>query len=543
MFQLRGTTIIRRSVQIRQTDLEQCGATFPSVSRGSLLHWCVPYSERLIRALVAAGAACITLTPTASSAQEPAPASAVVEAAQLRDSSRFAEAIAVLRKHRELQPDDGDAIRMLAQTLYWIKDVRGARALYDSGLVLHPADTALRLQYARTLMETGSPSTAKEILAPLVGTSPSHPQATELLGTMAYWEGDLTSARRYFQQALTADTSLADARRQLDEIRSLGATWIRTVAFGSSDDQPVRGVGGEVESGYYIDPLWTVIARARAALLGGDGFTNPNSSSTDLTIFAGTVGLNGFVPSSRVNISVQGGVFNRSIPAKLDWTGKAELGAKVGSFVKVGVRAERAPYLYTEASLRTHVVTNTGGVALDIDGNGWLGQAAYDFQKFPDDNSGSTVYAWAMAPLVRTAGATLQAGYSASYQDTQQLRFARNAADPTGHYEPYYTPQNTLIHSAIGAFTASGANGFVTRLGASYGFHATEDAPVFGIAPGGSFFLDTFNRSFHPWTARASVEKTLASRSVLIARLDHAKTAFYHVTNAAVELTWRLAPR
>lgn len=432
---------------------------------------------------------------------------------------------------------------MLAQTLYWNKDMRGASALYDSGLVLHPADTALRLQYGRFLIETGSSSTAKEILGPLVATSPSHPLAAELLGTLAYWEGDLTSARRYFEHAVATDTLLADARRQLDEIRSLSATWIRAVAFGASDDQPVRSIGGEVESGYYLNPLWTVIGRAQAALLGGDGSTNPSSGSTDLTIFVGTLGVSGSVPSSRVNVSVAGGVFNRSVPSKLDWTGKAELGVKAGSFARVGVRAERAAYLYTQASLRTHVMMNSAGAALDIDRNGWLGRTGYDFQKFPDDNSGSAAYAWAMAPLVRTVGATLQAGYGASYQDTRELRFVRNSGDPTGHYEPYYTPQNTFIHSVVAAFTASGANGVVTRLGGSYGFHAREDAPAFGIAPGGSVFLDTFNRSFHPWSARASVEKTLASRSVLIARIDHAKTAFYRVTNAAVELTWRLAPR
>lgn len=520
----------------------------------------MPYSRRLIRVFVAAGAVCITLPPGASFGQEPAPvpapvpdsvpapvppvpASAVVQAAQLRDSSRFAEAIEVLRKHRELQPDDGDAIRMLAQILYWNKDIPGARVLYDSGLVLHPADTALRLQYGRFLMETGSHAAAKEILIPLVGPPSPHPQATELLGTMAYWEGDLAAARRYFQQALTTDTSLVDARRQLDEIRSLSATWIRTAAFGLNDDQPVRSIGGEVETGYYLNPLWTVIARGRAALLGGDGSTNPSSGSTDLTIFSGTLGLSGSVPSSRIDVSVQGGVFNRSVPSKLDWTGKAELGVKAGSFARVGARAERTAYLYTEASLRTHVMMNSVGAALDIDRHGWLGRAGYDFHKFPDDNSGSAAYAWAMAPLVRNVGVTLQAGYGASYHDTQELRFIRNSVDPTGHYEPYYTPQNTFIHSVIGAFTGSGANGLVTRMGGSFGFHAREDAPAFGMAPSGSFFLDTFNRSFHPWTARASVEKALASRSVIIARIEHAKTAFYHVTNAAIELTWRLAPR
>ena len=487
-------------------------------------------------------AACLATTSVAFS-QQPEQPSAVAEAGQLRDSGRFVEAIEVLRRHRALHPDDGDAIRMLAQTLYWVKDVSAARALYDSGLVLHPVDTALRLQYGRMLMEIGDPAQSKSTLDPLVTASPPNPQALELLGTIAYWQGDFTSARRSFERAIAGDTSLVDARRQLNEIRALTATWIRTVARGSTDDQPVKGAGAEIETGYYINPLWALIGRARSSFLSEDASTSPSASSTNLSVFSGSIGVAGSIPSSRINISVDGGLFNRSTPSKLDWTAKGELGARLGSFVKAAVRAERASYLYTEASLRTHVMTNSIGAALDVDRHGWIGKAAFDLLRFPDENSTSTAYAWAMAPLVRTAGATLQAGYSASYQDAQQLRFVRNAADSRGHYDPYYTPQNMFINSVIGAFTGSGTTGLVVRLGGSYGFHAREDAPTFTIAPGGSIVLESFNRSFHPWSARASLEKTMTPRSVLSAHIDHSKTAFYHVTNAVIELTWRLAPR
>ena len=501
---------------------------------------------RIAKNLISFGAtvvaACLATT-SVSFSQQPEQLSAVAEAGQLRDSGRFVEAIEVLRRHRALHPDDGDAIRMLAQTLYWVKDVAGARALSDSGLVLYPADTTLRLQYARMLMETGDPVHSKQILDPLVSGSPPDPRALTLLGTMAYWQGDLTSARRSFEEAIAADTSIADARRQLNEIRALTATWIRAAAVGLTDDQPVKGVGAEVETGYYISPRLAVIARARSSFLSEDASTNPSSSSTNLSVFSGSIGIAGSGPSSPISIAVEGGLFNRSTPSRLDWTAKGELGAKLGSFVKAGIRAERAAYLYTEASLRTHVMTNLVGAALDVDRHGWLGKTAFELQRFPDDNSTSTAYAWAMAPLVRTSAVTLQAGYAASYQDTRDLRFVRNAADSVGHYEPYYTPQNMFIHSAIGAFTGSGASGLVVRLGGSYGFRATEDAPSFATAPGGSKFLESVNRSFNPWSARASIEKTLTSRSVFIARVDHAKTAFYRVTNAALELTWRLAPK
>ena len=161
---------------------------FPSAPNVASLHWCVRTARSLLLSLAAVGAALIA-TSTASISQQTEPASPVATAGQLRDSGRFAEAIGMLRRHRALHPDDGDAIRMLAQTLYWVKDKSAARALYDSGLVLHPVDTALRLQYARMLMETGGPAQSRIILDPLVTGSPPNPQALEMLGTIAYWQG------------------------------------------------------------------------------------------------------------------------------------------------------------------------------------------------------------------------------------------------------------------------------------------------------------------------------------------------------------------
>jgi tetratricopeptide (TPR) repeat protein len=498
---------------------------------------------------IAVVAACLATT-SVSLSQQPEQ-SAVAEASRLRDAGKFVEAIGVLRQHRALNPEDGDAIRMLAQTLYWTKDVRAARALYDSGLVLHSADTALRLQYARTLMETGGSAHAKEVLEPLIAGSPPDARAVSLEGTIAYWDGDLTSARHYFEQALAVDTTLIDARRQLNEIRWLSTTWVRTAAIGSSDDQPVKSIGGEIESGYHINPLWTVSAKVRTAFLTEDTFTNPNASSTELTTFAGSIGINGYGPSSHFEMAARGGLFNRSVPSKSDWTGKADIGTKLGSFVRVGARAERAPYLYTEASLRTHVMTNSIGGSLDADRKGWTGRAAYELQHFPDDNSVNSTYGWAMAPLVRTSGVTLQVGYSASYQNAKELRFIPDPSSyrvigdaSRGHYEPYYTPLDAVTHSVIGAFTGTDGHGFVARFGGSYGFHATDRAPSFSSSDGLLIDILTISkRSFHPWTARASVEKGLTSQSVLSARVERSKTAFYHVTNAAVELTWRLAPR
>src|SRR5206468_13015876 len=114
-----------------------------------------------------------------------------------RDEGRFAGAAALLRRFLANHPDHGDAARLLSETLYWMKDAAGARAVAEDALRRHPTDFTLRVQYGRMLVELGDADRARDVLAPAVD-SPVGGRALGLLGTIAYWDGDLAAAERLF---------------------------------------------------------------------------------------------------------------------------------------------------------------------------------------------------------------------------------------------------------------------------------------------------------------------------------------------------------
>jgi len=70
----------------------------------------------------------------------------IAQAQGLRDSGNFSAAADLLRVQLAQNPDNGEVARLLAQTLYWLKDLSGARAAYETALLRHPEDTTLRLQ-------------------------------------------------------------------------------------------------------------------------------------------------------------------------------------------------------------------------------------------------------------------------------------------------------------------------------------------------------------------------------------------------------------
>jgi len=217
------------------------------------------------------------VAPLTARSQSPEARDVVAEARHVRDAGDLSDAARLLKAHLARHPDGPDALgaaRLLAQTLYWLKDVAGARSMYETTLAKHPEDTALRLGYGRMLVETGGGGQAREVLAPLErGEAAVRAEAETLLGTLAYSEGDWSAARRHFAAALRADPNKQEARRKLREILIITAPWARTTMEARHDDQ-LGKLAFDAQVGWFATPPLSLTARVRPMLFRmGDSAT------------------------------------------------------------------------------------------------------------------------------------------------------------------------------------------------------------------------------------------------------------------------------
>ncbi|MGK2962147.1 MAG: tetratricopeptide repeat protein [Gemmatimonadaceae bacterium] len=473
----------------------------------------------------------LAATPLAGQEGDTAVAT-VARAEQLRNDKEFARAAEMLRQVLATEPENGDAARILAQTLYWLGDVPGATAVYEKALAMHPDDTAVRLDYAQMLVETLSNARATEILEPLVRNTATRARAATLAGTMFYWQGDLTRAATRFRMALAADPNAAEAGRQLDEIRAVSAPWIALGAGALTDDQPLDRIQGEVEGGLLVTPLLSIAARARPKR-----FDIGTLGKYD--VIAGEVELSHYAPAARLETRLAAGGVNHSAgEGSRMWTGRAQLRLRLPNFFSIGARGERAPYLWTVASIEQPVMTETGTVAAALDRpDGWLGEAAVRVEQFPDHNRVTSVYAWLLAPVLRTQQARASIGYSAASQDSKETRF-------NGRYDPYYTPENIVSHSALVSLSlVPTPRSTVTARGA-WGFHATERAPRIDLSEvwPGATDLVLVHRKFTPWDAHLTFSGAVSDAVTLSASVDRMQTAFYAATTGSVRLSYRFLP-
>jgi hypothetical protein len=352
-----------------------------------------------------------------------------------------------------------------------------------------------------------------------------------MLGQLAYWEGDLTTARRLFVNALAEKPNLEMAKRELREILDTTAPWVRMSLGGSHDDQPLDRLALAIDSGWFATPLTKLSARVQPMQFWINGAPRSVGESE--------VAISNYTPRMRLETEMAGGSVFRSVNGPAwDWTGRAVLGLRLPEHLTVRGRIERSPYFWTQASLNTPVmVENATGLIHWDDPRGWLGEAAYQQQHYADNNTIRTEYAWLLAPLVHHGGIKLQSGYSFSANDANQSRFVLaqpnqpyGPGDPrfnnAGVYAPYYTPNHQLIHSAIAALTIRSERGVTFQLNGSYAIRATQDAPFF-TATSGRTVLNFAPTTFSPWNVRGSFAIPVSNGLILEPTAEAGHTAFY----------------
>lgn len=466
---------------------------------------------------------CLTALPAPARAQ----AAPVAEAMALRDRGQLGEAASRLRAHLTVSPDDGDAARLLAQTLYWMGDVAGAREVYDAALARHPQDSRVRLEFARMFAETGDRAAARALLA-TIRTSASGAAADALLGRLAYWEGDLSEAARLFETALSREPGLTDARRQLDEIRTLAAPWIRIGTGLRRDDQPLTRLMHGIEAGWFATPLTPVRVNVEPVRF--------RSSAPDVRLWQAEASVSHAAPRQRLETTARLGLLTSS-GAVTTWTGSGQLGVRLSPTSTLGVELRRSPYLWTTSSVDGSVVPTTLRAQAGWKDNGGQAEAAVERQWFADDNAVTVAYAWVLAPVLRGDRVSVQAGYAYSFEDARESRF-----DLTGRYVPYYTPEERQTHGAIGAVALGRAGGPRISLNGMYSLRTTEQAPGFAVVDGAAVRTPAPRRS-HPWNLNAGVEVPIGNRLTLAVAGEIGKQAFYDWRSAGVSVVYRLVPQ
>jgi hypothetical protein len=434
-----------------------------------------------VRAVLLCGLVLVS-TPRMIAAQETASAS-VAEANRLRYAGEFDEAIRVLQAHLRAYPDDGEAIRALAQTQYWARDFAGARETYERALKLHPEDSTLRAQYAQFIAETRTQRGWIKFVPAF--HHDDQPLDRVQLQAEAGW---------YMRPGSSIALQLSGTRFRLGDTASRNVE-TAGVAFLHTDAQ--SGFTAEISGG--------VLQRSfddAAEFIGGGSVSIAMSPAVRLR---GSFDRSGYF---HTEASLSSPVMTNTAAAFLTLNSSS---AWLGEI---------------SAQLQQYPDDNSTTTAY-----AWLLAPIVH-------SAGQTVH-------VGYSGA-FQDAKELRYELEQKQQSASPASPNfnfAGRYAPYYTPLNLQTHSVIAALAFGMKSPAVLRINGGYAVLGSENSPRFvpvslTAPPRTEARRAVSQRDTHPWNARATLELNSAGSSPLVLGAETSRTSFY--TSLSGFVAWTL---
>jgi hypothetical protein len=491
-------------------------------------------------ALTAGGAPC--QAPVGGTPATAATDATLVDARRLAAAGALAEAIALLEATPAVAMT-ADVHWQLATLHYWTGDHRRARRHFDVAAALRPEDAALVLDRARFLMDIGelraAAAAARGLLGPVLDGAASGTLAIDatvaadaaaLLGTLAWWTGDLAGAERWFRRAAAGVPGHGGARSGLAELRGATAGVVHLTSTLAADDQPRRGHEAGLDARIHVAPAWQLHAAAASTRAAG------------AAVAAGSAGLRGMLWPARLELgTAAGGARLRSARGGTQAAGTWDATAAFRLPAQTRARATHARLHYTAtlASLDTLLLHDRTAIALERDVAGWGGAVVLRTDRFPDGNTVTAAYAWLLAPLapgIRTGAALAHADAARStWQPRAAVPLPAGVTVP-GRYAPYYTPAAVRTASVL-AELAVARGEWHAQLNGAWAPRARERAPVLIATEGGAAALYFYDRRFSPHSARLLLQGPLAGGWTLRLTGERQATAYYRANHGMVTLT------
>jgi tetratricopeptide (TPR) repeat protein len=458
----------------------------------------------------------------------------------------FTEADVLLTTYN-LNHTDINALRLHAQILYWMQEIKRSSEVYEKALTSFPEMPVVKLDYGRMLFETGKLPHSQLLLEDYRLHDSSNAEVNILLSRLYYWSGHIKKAKARLQDVLKPYPDNPTALSILTEINNAAAPFIRMRGIYTSDDQPLESTGIELETGWYNSWLFNP-----KLLINYNHFTLFDSSFNSLWIQLGdkiSFGHSGF------SINVTGGIFKHPANNNSEVTGNVILAQKISNAFSLETFIAKRPYQYSSTSIRTPVMQTFSGAAVNFNkGNKWLGRAAYQLEKFEDDNKIQTIYLWLLAPIINKKNFSLKAGYAFNHSNADINKFASlkplsNVVQTTaaggmveGYYNPYFTPNNQTIHSLLASLgiELSDKINFTSRL--NIGVSASADNPdlILNKNQGNIYSINKVyvKQSYTPIDFQNELAIHLSSRLILTGLYGYTKLLFYTLNQGSIQLKY-----
>jgi len=472
------------------------------------------------------------------------------QAQSLKDQGQVKEAMKLLTGFYHYHPDDFYTNWIYAQAAFKDRKYKLSKELYLKAITISPADASLQLDFAKSLLFMGNIKMAAEYINRCTEIDPDNPEPWYYLASIDYWQGDNKRALSLLDNILFHVPNYTPARQLKDEILLKISPWLSLGGTYSSDDQPMNMLNPFFKGGW-----------SRSNMLGLDFQLNVPVSFIDSGNFRGVgfnTGNNFHFKKSNLNLYLNIGLFSHTSLQNLGWTTDLKLEKKMLKHMSFRVEYERKPYLMTLSSLKIPLFENALAISLAWDDPGrWNGQVSFLPSTFStDDNYVIAIGGWILAPNIKAGRFGFQFGYGYAYSTSKENRFVpektfdeinpnwNDLVSIAGIYDPYFTPNDQSVHSALALINFVAAKNIKLSLNINGGVYATTMYPYLFVdkKSGNSLFInrDYTRETFHPINISAGFTWQMTKRMDLSALFNYNSTIYYKTQSVGITIRKRL---
>jgi hypothetical protein len=370
------------------------------------------------------------------------------------------------------------------------------------------------------------------------------PESLEFLAWVEHWRGRDQSAIKNLKLVPGWDSGNSSIQILLDEIKAFRSPIIESSYEFNSDDQPMTLSNYHIKGNMYRSWLFSPGASLRYLSYSS---SYGNSTSDYLWYEASNIiSLN----SAKIIFELKAGGLTSYFGDKSEFTWRVMASKQLFKKISIELSAGRTPYLYTlksvyrsEEPLMNNFVT--GALKFNSNDN-YRAELSYISNNFGKDERVYTTYFWLLAPILKSDYLRLDAGYSFNYSNSTQSTFKpasdinENIAPSVdsqfkGMYDPYFSPINQYINSAVVSATIKGGKLLRISTKLVYGFAAWSNNPtlweqsISSMRPYQTYFSKL---KFSPVEFEAKVDLKLSDKITLSAFYIYNNLAFYKLNKA-----------
>lgn len=469
---------------------------------------------------------------------------------ELNAKEQYAKSITLFQSYYPMHKNDQYAGWIYAQTLHYSGNYAESQRIYKITIQQFPGNNDIRLDMINKLIESGDLSEAIVLINQFLPDFPTDYKfvAHKTLAQVFYWKGDYDQAIREIERALAIYSNDQPAIDLKNEISIASSNWVSIDLSHFTDDQPLTQLNPSINSGFYVN------SRLSLGVNADHTINSISDSSLSTTWLKGSAKFNFIERKAGLQVELGTIIF----PSKeKSITGMVELNKKLTKYLNVIFGASYKPYLATTYSIKEKLMQTQYGAAFEWNNpKGLIGRASFDNILFSAiDNSYYTASGWLVFPPLQLKNFDFRVGYGINYSDSKSSNFEskenlndiltvwNTSYQIEGNYNPCFTPNKQLIHSAVGMVEYSPNKKLTMAIDISYGFSAKSNSPYLYLDrdKGGTIIIarDFAEQSYKPMDRNASLNYRISDTFSLKGYYKYRKTYYYE--SKSIGLTARIA--